>query len=344
MSGFDGFLGNERLVTRLKRDISAERLSHAYIIEGAEGCGKRTLAKLIAAAVSCEDAARPCMRCINCDKINRDQSPDIVFVKPEKDRVQLGVDIIRKLREDAIYAPVDLKKKVFIIPEADAMNVQAQNAFLKILEEPPAHIMFFILCENSDNLLSTIRSRAPIFRVEGLSDELIEKKLVELMPEALRLRERDSEAFAAAIKLSRGSLGTAMRLIDEKEAEQCLTLYKKAEQYIELLSKRRGSGGELEFYEFSVKLAGSKERDKLIQIYNLAADAVRDLINIKLAKEPSPIFYTSIDKAREISDRFPIGQLMRLADIFQNSATNLDRNVNINLSQVRTGCSAARSK
>ena len=82
MSGFDGFIGSEKLISRLKRDIAAGRLSHALIIEGAPGTGKRTLARLICAAVSCREADRPCMSCINCSKILRDQSPDVIFITP----------------------------------------------------------------------------------------------------------------------------------------------------------------------------------------------------------------------------------------------------------------------
>lgn len=344
MSGFDSFLGNERLITRLKRDITAQRLSHAYIIEGVEGCGKRTLAKLIAAAVSCQDGDTPCMKCVNCSKINRDQSPDVILVKPENDRIQLGVDVIRKLRDDAVYAPIDLVKKFFIIPKADAMNPQAQNAFLKILEEPPSHVMFLILCENADNLLPTIRSRAPIFRVEGLQDDIISAELARRSEPASRLLKRDPDAFAAAVKLSHGSLGTAIMLADDEHADESFELYKKTEHYIELLANRSERGGELAFHEFSVKLAGSGEREKLAKIYSLLADAVRDLINVKLAKEPNTIFYTSVDTARQMSDKFPVGRLMRLTEILFDARTSLSHNVNMNLSQVQTSAAVARLK
>lgn len=340
MSGFDSFLKNEKLIARLKRDIAAKRLSHAYIIEGGEGCGKRTLARLICSAVSCNNDDRPCMKCTNCDKIARAQSPDVIMVEAEKDRVQLGVDVIRRMREDAVIAPNDLPKKFYIIPKADSMNTQAQNAILKILEEPPEHVMFLLLCENADNLLSTIRSRAPIYRVEALPDDLICETL-KSDERAKTLFERDPDAFNAAVKLSRGSLGRAYELTDPKSASECLELYKKAERYIELLAAKRNGASELEFYEYSTKLVKSKERDELCQIYSLLADAVRDLINVKLTLSPSSIFYTSPDKARETADRFALGKLMHLVDVFTNARDSLDRNVNINLAQVRTSSAAS---
>lgn len=341
MSGLDGFLGNKKLIARLARDIAAGRFAHAYIIEGAEGCGKRTLAKLICSAISCTSEDKPCMECIRCDKIARAQSPDVVTVEADKDRVQLGVDVIRRLREDAVFAPNELPRKFYIIPRSDTMNVQAQNALLKILEEPPSHVMFLLLCENADDLLPTIRSRAPVLRVEALPDDVIRDYLKTHDERAKALSERDKEAFHAAIKLSHGSLGMAMRLTDEKNAAECLEYYKKAERYMELLADRRNAANELAFYEYATKLANSKGRDELAKIYSLLADAARDLVNVKLTREPQPIFYTSPEKAREAADKFALGKLIRLTEIFCEALDSLDHNVNVSLSQVRTASAAA---
>ena len=226
MSGFDSFLKNEKLIERLKRDITANRLAHAYIIEGGEGCGKRTLANLICAAASCSESDRPCMECISCYKILRAQSPDVITVGADKDRVQISVDVIRRLREDTVVAPNDLARKFYIIPKADTMNVQAQNAMLKILEEPPPYVMFLLLCERADDLLPTIRSRAPIYRVESLDDDIIIEAL-KSDENAKLLSENDPDAFFAAVRLARGSLGRAKELTDPKSAAECLKIYKK---------------------------------------------------------------------------------------------------------------------
>lgn len=347
MSGFDSFLGNESLISRLKSDIAGGRLLHAYIIEGGEGCGKKTLASLICMALSCKEEASPCTECTVCSKIKRLQTPDIIIAEAEKDRVQIGVDVVRRIREDAVYAPIELPKRFFIIPKADTMNTQAQNALLKTLEEPPTHVMFLILVENAEELLPTIRSRAPVLRVSALSDGIIKEKLLHDSEKAKKLSESDSDAFHAAIKLSRGSLGTAIRMTDPGNAEECLKLYRKAERFIELLSKRRDAASELEFYSFAASMAGSKERDALVKIYGLLADAVRDLLNAKLAKNPTPIFYTSAEKAYAVAEGFTAGRLMALADIFIEAKESLRRNVNLGLVQVRTASavlSAGRTK
>lgn len=340
MSGFDGFLGNEKLIARLKRDIAGGRFSHAYIIEGGEGMGKRTLARLIAAALSCESSDRPCMNCINCGKILRDQSPDVSFVEAEKDRVQLGVDVIRRLREDAVFAANDLPAKFYIISEADTMNVQAQNALLKILEEPPPGVIFLLLSESAEKLLTTIRSRAPILRLEALTDEQLMAAL-ETDERAMKLKQDDPRAFAAAIKLAGGSLGRAKVLADPEGAAGCLALFEKARRCMELLADRKNAAGELAFYEYASRLAGQKQRGELAQIYGLCADAVRDLCAVKLAKSPETIFFADGDEARALAGRYALSHLMRLSEIFTDARMSVERNGNLNLIQVQTAAAAA---
>lgn len=331
MSGFDSFVGNDALISRLKRDIKNGKLTHAYIIEGAKGCGKMTLAKLICKALSCPSDDPPCEECILCSKIERLQTPDIKVVTPEKDRVQIGVDVIRAVREDAAYAPIELAKRFFIIPDAELMTDQSQNALLKILEEPPAHVMFLILTQNTEDLLTTVRSRAPLLRISSLSDNLIEEKLISVSEKAKALKSSDPDAFFAAIKLSRGSLGMALQLTDPQNSDESLKLYRKAERFIELMVNRRDSVSELEFYEHAVGLSTTKEREALTSVYGLLADAFRDMINAKLSKSPSPIFFTSADKAMSMAESFTLSRLISLTDIFTEARESLSRNTNINL-------------
>ncbi len=343
MSGFDSFLGNGQLISRLKRDIASGRLAHAYIIEGAKGCGKRTLAKLICQAVSCRDANAPCMKCTSCDKIERWQSPDVIPVVPEEDKVQLGVDVIRRVREEAVFAPIDLPKKFYVITEADAMNSQAQNALLKILEEPPPHVMFLLLSENADLLLSTVRSRAPILRLEALPDGIIKSKLSEM---SHRQKDVEPEALTAIIKLSRGSLGAAIELLSSEDLSDSVEIYQKAHRYIELLASRKDAVGELSFYEHAFKATGAKERVDFEAMLLLISDGIRDLINVKLTKNPTPIFFTSSDKARTLASEFTIGRLMSLSEVFDQAKKRSERNANLNLIKTQSAaaalCSALR--
>ncbi len=340
MQGFDNFLGNSKLISRLKQDIASGHISHAYIIEGKEGFGKLTLAKLIASALSCESEAKPCMECNLCRKIKNDITPDIVNIVAEKDKVWLGVDVIRKLRDEAVFAPIELSKRFFIIPYANTMNNQAQNALLKILEEPPNHVMFLILCENSENLLATVKSRAPILRLEALPDSLIEEHLLKTDENAQKLYNTEKDAFHAAIKSAGGSLGIAKLLMDKKKASNCLAQFSKVNSFIDLLSNKKNSADELAFHEFATALAKSKQRDEITHIYLLILEAVRDLINIKLSKKPEPIFYFSESQAREKADKFSVSYLFKLEDIIKNAVTSLEHNANIGLVQVKTATEA----
>lgn len=370
MSGFDGFLGNEELKARLRRDIAAKRLSHAYMIEGPRGSGKNTLAKLIAAAVACDEPDPPCMDCVNCRKILSGQSPDVITVEADKDKVQLGVDVIRRLRDDAVFAANDLDVKVYIFPAADTMNIQAQNALLKLLEEPPVGVMFLLLTENAQGLLPTIRSRAPLLRLETLDDKTISSWLTENDADAAALKLDDPKAFDVAVRLSGGSLGAAMELCSPESSEECMRLWRCADKLVRLLSERGTSRSNLEFHEYASKLTSAiqppkgrpekkaeetkpsrtgagrtpsaaqntksppkNQRAELSDVYSLIADAARDLIAAKLARDFRPLFYTATEDADELSSKFPAARLMRLADGAQKAMDGLSKNMNIGLVQ-----------
>ena len=351
VSGFDGFLGNEELKARLERDIAAGKLAHAYMIEGPEGSGKRTLARLIAAAAACRESDPPCMKCVSCDKIMREQSPDVITVGAEAGKVQLGVDVIRRLREDAVFAANDLDTKTYIFPEADTMNVQAQNALLKLLEEPPDGVRFLLLTTNSQGLLATIRSRAPLLRTEALEDDVIADWLGRNDQNAMALKRSDPQAFAVAVRLSSGSLGRAMALCDPEESEECMRLWGCADKLIRLLADRTAPGGDLRLREFasrllsnipqpkskkgsketSAKSSPAKQREELAAVYDLTSDAARDLIAVRLSENMRPLFFPDRSAAAQLADRFPMTLLTRLLDAASSAVRGLSGNMNTGL-------------
>ena len=174
---FADIAGNETLKTRLANEISEGKLSHAYILEGSKGSGKHLFAMGIAAALSCENRGNdssplPCRTCPSCKKILSGNSPDIIHVG-KGDKATLGVEAIRTLKQDVWIAPNDSDVKVYIIEDAHLMTIQAQNALLLTLEEPPSYVLFLLLCESAAPLLETVRSRAPILRTEPLEAETI---------------------------------------------------------------------------------------------------------------------------------------------------------------------------
>ena len=134
--------------------FSSDRLSHSYIIEGA-------FADMLAMAVVCDNrnGERPCMKCTHCDKASRHIHPDIMEVKRQDGKFIIGVDQIRALKQDVYIVPNEAEQKAYIVRESESMNANAQNAFLQILEEPPAHAVFILCTENTPALLPTVRSR-----------------------------------------------------------------------------------------------------------------------------------------------------------------------------------------
>jgi len=131
-----------------------ERISHAYITD-------ESTAKMIATAVVCGEriGTRPCNNCVHCDKATRNIHPDITITGKQDDKSIVSVDQIRELKKDVYIVPNESEQKAYIVNDADAMNVNAQNAFLRILEEPPAHAVFILCTENPATLLPTVRSR-----------------------------------------------------------------------------------------------------------------------------------------------------------------------------------------
>ncbi|MGE4485191.1 MAG: hypothetical protein AB7C97_08790 [Oscillospiraceae bacterium] len=148
----------------LGRQMKSGSLSHAYIISGPPGSGKKGLAETLAAAIVCScDKDKPCKTCSHCRKAFAGIHPDIRCVTREKDKKEITVGQMREVRADAAVVPNEAAKKVYIIYEADNMGISAQNAILKLLEEPPSHAAFILTAENPAGLLPTVRSRCVEF-------------------------------------------------------------------------------------------------------------------------------------------------------------------------------------
>jgi DNA polymerase-3 subunit delta' len=157
---FLGFAGNDELKARLNETERKGNFSHAYIIWGSESSGKDILGDVLARALICSGTGeRPCLKCRDCLKSQKHIHPDIITINKEADKREIRVDQIRDIVRDASVLPNEAAKKVFIIKEADDMNVNAQNAFLKLLEEPPSHAAFILIGTNPGGFLQTVRSR-----------------------------------------------------------------------------------------------------------------------------------------------------------------------------------------
>ena len=206
--GFEGLLGNARLKENLRRSVDSGRLSHFYLISGPKGSGKRTLARLLAAAAVCRDENKPCLTCPACRKAMTNNHPDIIAVT-DPDHKAVAVKIVREYREDVYIKPNEADKKVYIFPQE--LGTEGQNALLKILEEPPSYGVFILLAENPQQILTTVRSRCTLLQMESLPKGLLLSQLGKQFPGA------DQEQLLAAAERSGGYLGQAAELLKEGE-------------------------------------------------------------------------------------------------------------------------------
>lgn len=162
------FIGNEKVIDRLSKLLESGRFPHALIIEGEEGIGKKTLARDLACALVCRGEDKPCGECSQCKKAMSGIHPDISEYIPSGTANSFHVDTVRNIINDAYVQPNEADYKVYILANAHCMNPNAQNALLKILEEPPKYVVFILTTESKSALLSTVLSRSVCVSLEGV--------------------------------------------------------------------------------------------------------------------------------------------------------------------------------
>ncbi|MBQ3069874.1 MAG: ATP-binding protein [Clostridia bacterium] len=206
---WDGFVGNESAKAQLGAAVDSGRLPHALLIEGPRGSGKRTLARLFAKAAVCTAQGQiPCGVCAQCRKADTGH-PDITELTGDGSAKSLSVAVIRELREQTAVVPNEATHKVAILADADCMNVQAQNALLKILEEPPPYMLFVLTVQSRTQLLTTVQSRCVCVSLLGVSEQ---EALSVLSP---RFPSLTTEDLAMRIRLFSGCIGAVADSVEE---------------------------------------------------------------------------------------------------------------------------------
>ena len=174
MPGFQDILGHETIKEHFKKAIAVHKVSHAYILAGEAGMGRKSLANAFALTLLCEKGqTEPCLECHACKQVLSGNHPDLIYVTHEKP-ASIGVDDIREQINDTIQIrPYSANYKIYIVDEAEKMTVQAQNALLKTIEEPPAYAVILLLTTNPDGFLPTILSRCVQLKLKPLPDSMI---------------------------------------------------------------------------------------------------------------------------------------------------------------------------
>lgn len=301
---FGTLLGNDALKQRLSAALAKGQLSHCYLISGPEGSGKRTLARLLAAAMQCTERKKPCCRCPQCRKALDGMHPDIITVDdPEKKGV--SVKLVREACADLYVRPNEGAKKIYIFPRAQELNPQGQNALLKCIEEPPAYGVFFLLTDNASRLLPTIRSRCVELRMAPLSDAQLISALQTRLPGA------DVQTLRAAALRSGGYLGQALTL-----AQENASLLPQTEAFAAAYASG-SSGGLLRVLAPMEKLKREQLRPILLQWYALLTSA----LTAQNGQPPLRKESSQIAASRSAAD------LLRAVDALDQAQKLLDANV-----------------
>ena len=209
---FDEVCGQEQVTETLKAQVASGRLSHAYLFIGTRGTGKTSCAKILAKAVNCEHPVNgnPCCQCAACRGIDDGTVLDVVEIDAASNN---GVDNIRALRDEAIFSPASVKKRVYIVDEVHMLSIAAFNALLKILEEPPEHLMFILATTELRKVPATILSRCQRYSFRRLDAEVISKRLDYIAAqEGFNLTEGASKLLA---RLADGGMRDAISLLDQ---------------------------------------------------------------------------------------------------------------------------------
>lgn len=326
-------VANERLRARLGDELGAGKLSHAYILSGERGFGKHTLARHLTAALACErqkdsHTPLPCQKCPACRKILEGNSPDVIYIN-RGDKATLGVDPIRELRQDVYIPPNDLSVKVYIIEEAHLMTPQAQNAFLLTLEEPPAYVLFLLLCENASLLLETVRSRAPTLRLEPVPKEQILQYLRQNVPEARQMWESDRSSLEEIAVAADGSIGRALELLDPKLYAPLQERRELARTFANLCASPRNTGATMRFVN-----GLSQKRDELIEQCNAILLCLRDLLLCKQTDAAPLCFFSDREEATSLAYAFTTPALLSLCDSIGEAIERLRANANVRLTVI----------
>lgn len=250
MKKFEDVIGHEQVIEHMQTAIEKDRISHAYILNGEIGSGKKMLADIFSATLQCEThGVTPCCVCKSCLQAGSGNHPDIKKVTHEKANISVD-DIRTQLNGDIDIKPYSSKYKIYIIDEADKMTEQAQNALLKTIEEPPAYAIIILLVTNKDKLLPTILSRCVTLNLKPVSTDLISEYLMK------QYQVPDYNAQISA-RFSQGNIGKAVRYATSEEFNESkdkilhLLKYIESMQVYEILEGIKQIGErKLEIYDY----------------------------------------------------------------------------------------------
>lgn len=317
MAGFEEIIGQEHIKEHLLHGIENNKISHAYLIQGELGAGKEFIAKLFSKILQCEkQGTKPCEECRSCKQMDSKNHPDVIWVTHEKPN-SIGVEDIRtQLNRDISIKPYYGPRKIYIISECEKMTIQAQNALLKTLEEPPAYGLILLLTTNAEAMLPTILSRCVTLYMRPVKDRVVEEYLMKEF-EIPDYKARVCAAFA------RGNIGKARVLAKNEDFDNI------KEEAVSLLKYLH----DMEIAEIAAAIKRINDFKMDITNYiDIIMVWFRDILLFKATKDPnSLIFKEEIQQIRKIADRSSYEGLEDILEALEKAQVRLNANVNFDL-------------
>lgn len=328
---FDDVVSQSHITTTLKNQIASGTTGHAYLFTGSRGTGKTTCAKIFAMAVNCQNPkdGNPCLECDTCREILSGASTDIVEMDAASNN---GIDDVRQLRDEVLYAPVSCKYRVYIIDEVHNLSGSAFNALLKTIEEPPPHVKFILATTEAHKVLATITSRCQRFEFRRVNPADSTKRLLYVASrEGVRLEEDAAELIS---RLSDGGMRDALSILD-----RCISADKDVTT--QLVRDCVGAADNSHLASFAEMTAqhdaagcirlleelykGSKD---IVYIIDDLSRYFRDLMLCKTTPDDRDLLYAlpyEQDELFRIAEMFPLGDIFRCLSLLRQCADDIGR-------------------
>jgi DNA polymerase III subunit delta' len=324
---FDNILGQDRPKKNLKKSLQSGRIPNSYLFYGQDSVGKKLTAHELSKALNCNTLGPidSCDKCSSCLKIEKGIHPDVHILEPQippgARQAVIKIDAIRKLQKKLMYLPYDGQTKIVIINDAESMNLQAANSFLKTLEEPPSKTLIILIASNPYQLLPTIVSRCQGIRFHPLPVEAIKK----IVSKHLLIETGENQLEEVEIRSQR-SMGRVALALDEN----LIGPSGHREELINLIT-------EVSFKRMDITFRWTKEQGKQVDKIQLILDELinilRDTALIKICKESNYIFNKDLmPQLRILAQQKSISSLLILFDAVQNTKAALKSNANTQLS------------
>ena len=316
---FDEVIGQDPIAQTLKNAVKTGRVAHAYLFAGTRGTGKTTMARVLAKALNCLAAdaptTKPCCECDSCLSIHIGEDIDVIEIDGATNN---GVEQVRELRQNAIYRPARARFKIYVIDEVHMLSVQAFNALLKILEEPPSHVKFIFATTEPNKVIPTIQSRCQRFDFNNISPRIIAGQL-KFVLEQEKIKYEDDLILPLA-KMANGSIRDALSLLDRLISTGVEPLT------VGLLEEFLGCPNSEKVHNLTAKIGDSDADGALaatedlantglseVQIVDSLIDCMRDLMVIKSTKAESGLLILTAEQrkqAGELAKKFDIASLI----------------------------------